>query len=481
MTTFLLLLIFGLLAVPLSEGNWRTGLLVTVAIGFLQDPIRKITPNQPSLLVGLVMVAFALCSMVLLDRRGRIDLPAMLWTTPQLGDWLPIFYGLIALQSVNSILRFGDPVLTAIGAIFYLAPLVGLWMGFHVGCNQQLLKQLILVYLAFCAFFAFTVFLDFLEFPNALFEEVGQGILITLEGYSAQGASGLWRTSEIASWHLAAAACLSATMALSSRESTAQIGFLLLAVTFTFISIFTGRRKAVALVLVFAAVYMLLFSRRANAASRERVILSVLGVVGLAYGTYVTFVNNALGPNFPAFLGRTLTIGEDVGERVQGQGIGGTLAGLRISQGFGLGVGAGTQTGNFQVGAARQSVEGLGFAAEGGGGRVVLEMGLPGLVVMGMMGFLVALMMWRNFRLLKLLPPPTAALMMGLVAFPIANISIFSSAGQLYNDPFVLIMLAICLGSFFAVPSLVALHQQQLLIQQQMAAQALQRRSLPLA
>jgi O-antigen ligase len=170
-----------------------------------------------------------------------------------------------------------------------------------------------------------------------------------------------------------------------------------------------------------------------------------------------------------------------VGERIEGQGIGGTLRGLQVSQGFGLGVGAGTQTGNLQLDTQRQSIEGLNYAAEGGGGRIVLEMGLPGLVVMGMMGFLVALMLWRNFRLLKLLPPPTAALMIGLVAFPIANIGIFSSAGQLYNDPFVLIMLAICLGSFFAVPSLVALHQQQLMIQQQMAAQAFQRRSLPLA
>jgi hypothetical protein len=481
MTTLLLILLFGLLALVLSEGNWRYGLLVTVAIGFLQDPIRKITPNQPSAMVGLVLVAFALCGMVLLDRRGRLDLPAMFWTTPQLGDWLPIFYGLLALQSVNSFLRFGDPVLTAIGATFYLAPLAGLWVGFHVGCNQQLLKQLIQVYLAFCAVFAFTVFLDFIEIPNPLFEEVGQGILITLEGYSAQGASGLWRTSEIASWHLAAGACLSASLALSSRESTSQIGYLLLTVGFTFISIFTGRRKAVALVLVFAAVYMLMFSRRANAASRERVIMSIIGVIGLAYGSYVMFVNNSLGPNFPGFLQRTLTISEDVGKRFEGQGIGGTFSGLQVSQGFGLGVGAGTQTGNLALNAQRQSIQGLSYASEGGAGRIVVEMGLPGLIVMGTMAFLVALMLWKNFRLLKLLPPPTAALLMGLVAFPIANLGIFSSAGQLYNDPFVLIMMAICLGSFFAVPSLVALHQQQLQIQQRMAAQTLQGRTLPLA
>jgi len=467
MTTLLLILIFGLLALVLSEGNWRYGLLVMVAIGFLQDPIRKITPNQPSTMVGLALVAFALCSMVLLDRRGKFDLPAMLWTTPQLGDWLPIFYALIALQSVNSLLRFGDPVLTVIGAAFYIAPLVGLWVGYHVGCNQQLLRQLIQVYVAFCAIFAFTVFLDFRGVATPLFEEVGLGIQITLEGYSAPGASGLWRTSEIASWHLAAGACLAASLGLSSRESTSQIGFLLLAAGFTFVSIFTGRRKAQALVMIFAAIYMLLFSRRASAASRERVILSVMGATGLAFGGYILFLANNLGQDFPGFLNRTLTIGEDVGSRFENQGLAGFFRGLEVSGGFGLGVGTGSQTGNLMVGAARGSIQSLGFVSEGGGGKVVVELGYPGVFVLGMMAFLLALMLWRNFRLLKALPYSTSTLLMGVAAFPIANIGIFTSAGQLYNDPFVLIMLGICLGSFFAVPSLVALEQYQLQLQNQ--------------
>ncbi len=479
MTLLLLIILFGLLALVLSEGNWRGGLLIMVAIGFLQDPIRKLATNQSSLYVGLVLVAFVLCGMVLLDRRGRFDLPAMLWTTPALGEWLPIFYGLIALQSVNSYLRFGDPLLTIIGAIFYLAPTLGLWVGFHVGCHEEFLKQLIKVYLIFCAFFAFTVFLDFTGIQNSLFEEVGEGIQITLEGYSAPGASGLWRTSEIASWHLATGACLAGSLALASKESTSQIGLLFLSVAFTFISIFTGRRKAIALVLLFAAIYMLLFSRRANAASRERVILSVIGVLGLAYGTYVLLVANSLGPDFPGFLDRALTTGEDAGERFQGQGLGAIQRGLEISQGLGLGVGTGAQTGNFRVGSARGSVQSLGFVSEGGGGKIIAEMGVPGLVVLGMMGFLVTMLIIRNFRLLKYLPLSTAALMMGMISMPIANMGIFSSAGQLYNDPFVLIMIAICTGSFFAVPTLVALYQQQLQAQHQAGLSGYRRPPMP--
>jgi hypothetical protein len=218
---------------------------------------------------------------------------------------------------------------------------------------------------------------------------------------------------------------------------------------------------------------MLLFSRRANAASRERVILSVLGATGLAFGVYIFFLANNLGQDFPEFLNRTLTIGEDAGGRFEAQGLGAILRGAQISGGLGLGVGAGSQTGNLSVGAARQSIQSLGFVAEGGGGKLVVELGYPGIVVLGMMAFLLVLMLWRNFRLLSSLPYSTSALLMGVAAFPIANIGIFTSAGQLYNDPFVLIMLAICLGSFFAVPSLVALHQYQLQSQSQQRALAM--------
>ena len=57
MTSLYLALMFGTLAVILLDGNWRGGLVVTFVIGFLQDPLRKITPGSPSTMAGLVLVA----------------------------------------------------------------------------------------------------------------------------------------------------------------------------------------------------------------------------------------------------------------------------------------------------------------------------------------------------------------------------------------------------------------------------------------
>ena len=147
MTTLVLLLLATGLVVLLVDGNWRDGLVLSLLVGFLQDPIRKLTPGQPSLYVGLVLVAVACCGLVLWEQRRGLDLEAMLWGAPQLRRWLPFYVGLIVLQALNGLLRFNAPVLSLIGVGFYLAPALGLWLGFQVGCDQALLRRLVQFYL----------------------------------------------------------------------------------------------------------------------------------------------------------------------------------------------------------------------------------------------------------------------------------------------------------------------------------------------
>lgn len=453
--------LFAILVFTLLDGDWRTGLVVTLMIGFLQDPLRKLIPNQPSQLAGLVLIGFLLCTVVLLDRKGKFDLRTMFWTVAQMDDWVIIYFALIALQAVNSFTRFSDPVLTAIGVAFYVAPALGLWMGFQVGLNVSLLRRLLNVYLIGSSVFAISVFLSYRGFDHPLLKEVGQGILITFRyGFSAQGASGLWRTSEIASWHLAAASAIAATVAAASRRPGNQIALLLLSVGFAFLTIVTGRRKALVLVLIFAVVFLLLLFRRADPVVRDRLVSNLLGASGLAYLMFTLILVGALGRNFGEYIARTLSTREELLERFQTQGLGAIFRAIEVSQIFGFGVGAGAQTGNLQVTADR-SITSLGYVSEGGGGRLILELGVVGLIILLVLAYLLALVLYRNFRLLRFLPSQTAILLLGLASFAIANIPLFISAAQLYGDPFVLIMMSVCLGSFLAVPALAADHQQQ--------------------
>lgn len=461
MTTLLLLFLFAGLILSLLSDDWKSGILWTIAIGFCQDPIRKFTPGQPSLMVGLVLIAFLMCVLLIYQDRGRFDLRYLFWTSPQLLDLIPFFAILLIAQSANSLSRFGSPVLMAIGLSFYVAPLIALWVGFHLGRDLYFFRRVLVFYLILSSIFALTVLLDFRGVDIPAFKEVGSGILITFEGSSKSGASGLWRTSEIASWHLAAAACFCIILTFSDREPGWQILYILVAVVFSFLSVTTGRRKSQVLIVAFLGIYLLIFSRQASSASRERIIMSVLGGVGISFAVVSTLLLDLLGSNFDIFLDRASTSADGLGERLQSQGLNALLQGFEVGGGFGLGLGAGTNLGNFNAGANRASIDSLGFVAEGGGGRLVVELGIPGILLIGWILFAFVQLLWRNFRLIRYLPSEEIALVTGALSFGLANIIFFFSAAQLYTDPFILIILGLSVGSILSVPVLVYSRIQQ--------------------
>jgi hypothetical protein len=186
----------------------------------------------------------------------------------------------------------------------------------------------------------------------------------------------------------------------------------------------------------------------------------------MAYGAYALFLITAKGDSFDLYLTRSLSAKDELLSRFEYQGIGALLRALDVSQGWGLGVGAGANLGNLKLSASaqavRRSIQSLSYVSEGGGGRIVAELGLPGLVVGIVLAALILLAFRRNFRLLSLLEPRLAFLLLGLVAFGLANVVFFFSAAQVYSDPFILILLGICFGSFLAVPTLIARQQAQL-------------------
>ncbi len=457
MTTLLLLLLATGLVVLLLDGNWRDGLSLSVLVGFLQDPIRKLTPGQPALYVGLVLIGVACCALVLLDQRRGLDLEAMLWGAPQLRRWLPFYAGLIVLQGLNGLLRFHEPLLAMIGVGFYLAPALGLWLGFQVGCDQPLLRRLVQIYLVVAALYGVSVWLSYSGLDYAVLKEVGPGILIHFRpGFSVQGASGLWRSSEVAAWHLSAAACLAISLAFASQKPATSSGLTVLALGFTFLTLLTGRRKALVLVVVFALIYGLLFRRYASGAWKDRLVSTVLAATGLSYAGYSLFGVNALGSQFSEYLNRANSVGSDIMSRFNALGLGASLQALEMSGLLGFGAGAASQTGVLEFGQDRIVGQSLSYVSESGGGKIITELGPVGaLMILSAIVLLIQAM--RNcLPLLRYLPATTSNFLIGLLAFGLANTPFFLAASGVYGDPFVLLLLSLCLGSFLAIPMLVA-------------------------
>ena len=454
--TLLLLLLFAVLALALLCGDWRLGLLLTVVIGFAQDPIRKLTPGQPGLYVGLALVAFAASAFVLWQRRqGRFELPLMFPAAPALQRWLPVFVMLIALQALHAFALWGGPIRILIGVGFYLAPLIGLWVGFQLGRFQPFLRRLLQLYLAATALFGFTALLDYLGTESPLFDAVGGAPLIHFRyGFYTTGAIGLWRTTDMAAMHLTAGACLAMVFALSGSGWLQRTGWLSLSSFLALISLLTGRRKAIVQVVVFAGLFFWLLTRYGSTRSRQQFFGVAILAAGGAALVFLLDPSEFLGDDFGEYVDRASTAPGDIWERFNALGLSAFVRGLEVSNGIGIGVGTLAQTGNAGVAAVRGA--GFGYVSESGLGKVTAELGVPGILLLLLLGSGLFRAVHHALRLMRYLPLSIGVFEIGLLAFALSNLPFFSAAAGVYSDPFVLILCGICFGSVFAVPSLLA-------------------------
>lgn len=453
----LFLLLFYFFAV--SEYGWKGGLVFTIIVGFLQDPIRKATGINSSYFGALSLAFFLLTFLALRNQHRLWYLRYICWNNPRLISLIPLFFYIIGFQALNSYARFGDIKLPIIGAIFYLLPLIGLWVGFHIGSDRLLLRRFMLVYLVACSICAVSVFLSVQGVENSLFKEVGEGLVIT--GFGS-GHSGFWRTSEIAGWHLAAGSCIAFILGVTETKTTQQILYFSLSLGLAFLGSTTGRRKALGIVIIFISLYLLFFTLSSTGNKVTRVLTSLILISALAVSSStLLFSSNAQSElERSAERASTLTIESSQG-RFTSQGIGAFVRGLEIAGPIGLGVGAGSNSGTTGLDRARAGVRSLSYVSEGGGGRIVAELGIFGTIIFLYILLNLMQLYYRNFILAKSwLVEQDYHTVVGLLIFTIVNGLTFFTAGQLYSDPFVLIILGLALGSFLGVPILAARQKQ---------------------
>ena len=127
---------------------------------------------------------------------------------------------------------------------------------------------------------------------------------------------------------------------------------------------------------------------------------------------------------FGKYSKRAQTVFEDVPRRVMGSDPACVLGGFRPCL-VGAGLGVGSQ------GAQHFGVEASG-ATEGGLGKITVELGVPGLLVVSWLMFASIRYIWRVLSLLAKTSQRHANLACGIVAFMLANIAAFSVATQAY-------------------------------------------------
>ena len=91
--TFALMIILSAIAFS----NWRRGLAICVLMAILQDPLRKLTPNEPAYFVLMVGVVFAAAVLGAMMSRVRLTPNAIHGWKTHMGNPFTLYLVLVGL------------------------------------------------------------------------------------------------------------------------------------------------------------------------------------------------------------------------------------------------------------------------------------------------------------------------------------------------------------------------------------------------
>lgn len=445
---FALALTLATLYVTQVPDGWRALILLVIPVGFLQEPIRKLTPNQPVELQLTVVMVFALAFLSGTTRFGAPTLKPLSGGNRNTRTLLASFIGLALIQSIQSLVRSGTPLVPMVGLLAYLLPIPALWLAYVYTRRTNDVKRFLTLYMLSGAVTTASVIASFHGIESNAFDQVGNAPMIVYHQVTGivELYCGFLRSPEVAAWHAAAVACAAITIAISFKGVFARALAPAIVLSSLYIIILTGRRKALAILGLYAVIYMAGLLRARKKSSRMAAIAAIGVGAALMIGMIV-MVPESDAPN--PHLERGMSTIDDVGERFRKLGLESIAWAFNAGGILGLGTGAGAQ--------GLQHVQGVSVqgSAEGGLGRIMLELGAPGLILAVFCAIGVAKTVRNCLAQAYRHSGEMFKLQLGLVAFIGANVPIFVGAAQIFGDPFVLLVLGLNLGFVLSVPRLV--------------------------
>jgi hypothetical protein len=461
-----LTLVALMLAGLLTMLDWRKGLTMCCLIGIAQDPLRKLAPNQPVYYVVLVGAIFAIAWVRAALVRVRLSPASIHGWKQDLKLPFAFFIGLVLAQAVHSYARYGSAMMSGIGMLVWLAPIPAVVLAYQFATRRGVLgvRRWMLFYVVMAVISLSGVYFEYVGFNWTTLGEIGEGQIIYDVGTALKAYSGFYRASEIAAWHAAAIACFIFILSIGKRATFLRVLVALaLIAMLVSLGILTGRRKMLVEITVFLAAYFFLVAWLQRGMARVAMVVLLIGAVGyvgivgfiapdLVQASYSKsqYVENAR--RIEGYAARGQSVFVDLPARVNNLGVQPVLWAMNNFGWLGAGLGTGSQ-GTNAIAEAHNIDRG---AAEGGLGKVTMELGLPGLIVVGWLLIALGKHVGRQLAETARLSQQHARVGFGLLAFLVANAATFSVATQAYSDLFVLLILGWCLGFLFAMPVLAA-------------------------
>jgi hypothetical protein len=465
--TLLLLIVTGTLALL----DWRQGLLMCAVVGVAQDVLRKLAPGQPVYYVVLVGVIFGLSWMRAALLRVPLGPSVIQGWKDHLKTPFTLFMMVVILQGFHSYVRFNSVLVASIGLLVWLAPIPAVVLAYQFAVRRGLpaVRRWMFLYAVMAILALSGVYFEYMGFEWRTLGEIGEGQIIYDVGTVLKAHSGFFRASEIAAWHTAAVACFIFILSLGKRPTLMRVaGVIGLVAVLASLGILTGRRKMLVEITIFIGTYLFLVAWLQRGMARLAMTVLALafagyvGIVGfmapdLVQSSYSKNMTVENAQRFEGYAVRGQSVLADLPARVKAVGWDPLFWSVETFGWFGAGLGTGSQGTNEIVEAHK--IERWG--AEGGLGKMGMELGVPGLLVA--VWLLAALARHMHTQLVPLArtSPQHARMAFGLLAFLVANAATFTVATQAYSDLFILLILGWSVGFLFAMPTLAARQLQQ--------------------
>jgi hypothetical protein len=263
------------------------------------------------------------------------------------------------------------------------------------------------------------------------------GFIRHLPGLQIPILSGFYRAPDVMGWHASMLAIVGIIMTMRARVLTKAWPWIVITGWAFLNCIISGRRKAVYMVLAFALAFFWRYFKRLSIAQ-----LSTILAAGLALMSVVYFVGHS--EKSSVYTKGAKTSSTEVLERLEG----GTFGSIEQHGIFGAGLGAATQGVRHIIGTETD----LGWQ-EGGMGKLVVELGIPG-ALSAILLVVVMLRMMLRISAAGDIEGTTQLIRCGLFGIVIANMANFMASAQAYSDPVLTLSAAFYVGALFATATL---------------------------
>ncbi len=432
-----LMLLLGLAAIgcALAFYRWRWGVLAAIAVGLLQDPLRKMVPGVPGYLalastpVWIAALGSALAS-------GEVRLNRFLGSFPVAARWIALFGAyLLVPASLSATYGTNSWQITILGAVIYSSAFLALAVGWRYAREEEGRVRLLTIYAIGAAVLLLGGPLERLGWGSghpAIGTEVMGHLWVTHRtGEAVYMLAGFFRGPDVMGWHAAMLTMVSCIMAVRTRGPLRY--FWIALATWGMMNIWLcGRRKMVSMIPIFLGCFMLLIFRFRDVRRIVPALGALMLVLGVGWfavsGTYRTSAVDTF----------YLTVLDEWDTQVARHGYGAVRETIRQVGIFGHGLGMGQQ-GIHHIKAEKPRIW-----QESGPSKLVMELGVPGALLFVAAGL--ALLFTAYHVVAADRRAQALYLNAGLLAIMVANIASAFVSAQVYGDPFIALLLTFLFG-----------------------------------